>query len=125
MMLDRIERAVSTPAPPFAAERKALFRAHPDGAAVFAAACASLPGARVLQDVALDEVSLSFGSRTEQVHDHLHRLGCRVALSDWGDRKVLRFAFGGRSFGDGVARELAGVIRLALAEMHVADTRAW
>jgi hypothetical protein len=125
MKLDRIERA--TPASPrqSAAGQGSLFRSRPDAAARFAAACATLPGARVLHDVALDEVSLRFGARTQEVHDRLHALGCNVKLSEWGGRKVLRFAFGGRGFGADVAQELANVVKLALGEMNVADTRAW
>lgn len=124
MKLDRIER--ETPASPrqFAAGQRSLFRTQP-AAARFAAACSTLPGARVHHDVALDEVSLSFGARTQEVHDRLHALGCRVKLSEWGARKVLRFAFAGRGFGADLAQELANVVKFALGEMHVADTRTW
>jgi hypothetical protein len=115
MKLDRIERAGSGP----------IFRSRPDAAARFAAACATLPGALVFHDAALDEVSLSFGARTQEVHDRLHALGCRVKLSGWRAQKMLRFAFSGRSFGDDLAHELANVIKLALGEMDVAASRLW
>ena len=35
------------------------------------------------------------------------------------------FAFSGRSFGDDLAHELADVLKLALGEMDVADSRLW
>ena len=120
MKLDRIQRA-ATPAP----SRRLVVSAPAAAAARFAAACATLPDARVHHDVALDEVSLSFGARTREVHDRLHALGCRVGLTEWGARKVLRFAFAGRGFGADLAQELANVVKLALGEMNVADTRAW
>ncbi len=126
MKLDRIEPAVPASSRQLAAGQWPTVGSGPAAAAArFAAVCASLPGARVLHDVALDEVSLSFGARTQEVHDRLHALGCRVRLSERGARKVLRFAFSGRSFGTDLAQDLANVVKLALGQMHVADTRAW
>lgn len=125
MMLDRIEHVKPSPARQSATSRRPFFRLPPDAASRFAAACGTLPGALVLHDVALDEVSLSFGARTQEVHDRLHALGCRVKLSGWGPQKVLRFAFSGHNFGDDLAQELADVVDLALGEMHVAETRQW
>ena len=115
MKLDRIQYAGAEPAA----------RAIPNAAARFAAACALLPGAIVLHNAALDEVSLSFGARTQEVRDRLHALGCRVKLSGWRAQKMLRFALSGRRLGDDLAQELANVIKLALGEMDLADTRAW
>ena len=116
MLLDRI--ASAGPWQPIPLPR-------PNAAARFATACATLPGAIVLHDVALDEVSLSFGARTREVHDRLHALDCRVGLSGWRAQKLLRFAFSGRSLGDDLAHELVNVIKLALGEMDLAATRAW
>ena len=50
-----------------------------------------------------------------------------LALSSSTKRahKVLCFAFSGRSFGDDLAHELADVLKLALGEMDVADSRLW
>ena len=123
MMLNRIHEAPAPPRP--SPGRRSIFRTPPDAAARFAAACGTLPGALVLHDVALDEVSLCFGARTQAVHDRLHALGCRVKLSAWGGQKVLRFGFSGHDFGDDLAQELADVVKLALGEMHVADARLW
>jgi hypothetical protein len=126
MKLERIQRATPTSPRQAAADQTSVVGSQPaDAAARFAAACATLPDARVHHDVVLDEVSLRFGARTQEVHDRLHALGCRVKLSQWGARKVLRFAFAGRGFGADLAQELANVVKLALGEMHVADTRAW
>jgi hypothetical protein len=125
MKLDRIGSDIPAVPREYRTYHGSILRTQPNAAARFAAACATLPDALVLHDVARDEVSLSFGARTQEVHDRLHTLGCRVKLSGWRAQKVLRFAFSGRSIGDDLSHELANVIKLALGEMEVADSRLW
>ena len=90
----------------------------------FARNCAALPGARVLRDVALEEVTLSFGWRTENVASHLTARGYRVEFVEWGSNPVLRIPFGPTADED-VADELADALIIALGEIEVAETRLW
>lgn len=124
MRLDRIELAPPSPPPPPPAGPW-LIRPRPNAAATFADACGALPGARILRDVALDEVALSFGGRTREVWARLAARGYRLNLTEWGGQKVLRIPFSGDRFGHAWALELAEVLFAVVGEMHVADTRLW
>jgi hypothetical protein len=125
MKLDRIERVIPTALPQFAENPKPISRTNPAAAKRFAAACARLPGARVLRDVALDEVLVSFGGRTQEVRDRLYARGFHIKIAEWGTQNVLRIPFSGHSFGDEWAEDLADAIERILSEMGVADTRVW
>ena len=125
MYLNRVESDVPTLAERFATDHGSILRAQAEAATRFAAACENLPGARVLRDVSLDEVSLSFGGRTQEIHDRLYRRGHRVRLSEWRSQKMLRVPFTDHRMAEGLAAELFDSLAFVLGEMHVADTRGW
>jgi hypothetical protein len=122
MMLDRVS---VTAAAPRRADHGSILRFQADAAARFAAACATLPGARVLRDVELNEVSLSFDGRTQDIHDRLYRRGFRVKLTEWRAQKVMRIPFTDHAMAEGLAAEIFDSLVFVLGEMHVADSRDW
>lgn len=124
MYLDRIERAAPARRQ-VTTDHASILRAQTEAAIRFAAACESLPGARVLRDVALDEVSLSFGGRTLEIHDRLYRRGHRVRLTEWRTQKMLRVPFTDHKMVEGLAAELFDSLAFVLGEMAIADTRDW
>ena len=103
----------------------AILRAQAEASARFAAACQTLPGARVLRDVALDEVSLSFGDATQEIHDRLYRRGHRVKLTEWRTQKIMRVPFTDHSMAEGLAAELFDTLAFIIGEMRIAETRDW
>ena len=124
MLLDRIDsdsaarRQVTT-------DHGSILRAQAEASARFAAACETLPGARVLRDVALGEVSLSFGDATQEIHDRLYRRGHRVRLTEWRTQKMLRIPFTDHKMAEGLAAELFDSLAYILGEMAIADARVW
>jgi hypothetical protein len=124
MFVDRIESDLSTPRQA-KTDHGSILRTQAEAAERFAAACANLPGVRVLRDVALNEVSLSFGDRTQDIHDRLYRRGHRVRLTEWRTQKMLRVSFTDHKMAEGLAAELFDSLAYILGEMAVADARIW
>ena len=122
MMLNRAGGAALTPRQ---ADHGSVLRFQTEAAARFAAACATLPGARVLRDVALNEVSLSFDDRTQEIHDRLYRRGYRVKLTGWRAQKAMRIPFTDHRMAEGLAAEFFDSLVFVLGEMHIAATRIW
>ena len=122
MMLNRAGGAATTPRQ---ADHRSILRFQADAAARFAAACATLPGARVLRDVQLNEVSLSFDGQTQEIHDRLYRRGHRVKLTEWRAQKVMRFPFTDHVMAEGLAAEIFDSLVFILGQMDVAETRVW
>lgn len=80
----------------------------------------------MLHDLMPDIVTLSFGKRTEEIRDRLHARGwTMVGLGDWMGERVLGVSFGGDRRATRTADELADTLMTIVAEMEVAETRAW
>lgn len=107
------------------AEVTGRFEPMPGAAERFAAACAAIPGARVLGDV-VDRVALSFGALTDEVRDGLRARGwIFLRTIDRNGERVLDVSFTGNRRAESTAGELAADLALVVGEMEIAETRVW
>ncbi len=124
MLLDRINTD-SAAQGQAKTDHGSILRTQAEAAERFATACANLPGVRVLRDVSLNEVSLSFGGRTQEIQDRLYQRGHRVRLTEWRAQKMLRVPFTDHKMAEGLAAELFDSLAYILGEMAIADARVW
>ena len=99
---------------------------HSDAATRFAEVCAAIGGTTMLHDLMPDVVTVSFGSRTEEIRDRLHARGWTfVGTGDWQGDPVLGVSFAGDRRARLTADELADALIAIVREMEVAESRIW
>ena len=99
---------------------------HSRAANRFAETCAAIGGTTMLHDLMPDIVTVSFGSRTKDIHARLHSLGWNfVGLGDWQGERVLGVSFGGDRRATRTADDLLGALVAIVGEMEIDETRLW
>ncbi|HUP67996.1 MAG TPA: pyridoxal-dependent decarboxylase [Sphingomicrobium sp.] len=77
----------------------------------FADRCRSIAGARVVNQVVLNQVVVDLGPHTQQVCDALNGTGrFFLRTAEWQDRTILRVSFAGHPSGEDTADELADAL---------------
>jgi hypothetical protein len=99
---------------------------HSRAANRFAETCAAIGGTTMLHDLMPDIVTVSFGSRTREIHSRLHSRGWKfVGLGDWQGERVLGVSFGGDRRANRTADDLLGALVTIVGEMEIDETRVW
>jgi hypothetical protein len=108
------------------AERIVPSLPHSRAASRFAETCAAIGGTTMLHDLMPDIVTVSFGSRTKDIHGRLHSRGWKfVGLGDWQGERVLGVSFGGDRRATRTADDLVDALIAIVGEMEIDETRIW
>lgn len=99
---------------------------HSRAATRFAETCAAIGGTTMLHDLMPDVVTVSFGSKTKEIHSRLRSHGWNfVGLGDWQGERVLGVSFAGDRRANRTADDLADALIAVVGELEIAETRAW
>ena len=90
-----------------------LVRGHCRAARAFAERAAGLPGVRLLNRVALNQVALDLGDRAQAICNRLNRAGFFLRTADWRGRTILRISFCGAGDPDALGDDLADALTKA------------
>ena len=127
--LGLIERSAAPSPEPFLLRRRKPRGApagHSHAATRFAETCAAAGGVTMLHDLMPEVVTVSFGSRTQEICRRLHARGWTfVGTSDWQGEPVLGVSFAGDPRAARTAEELANALIQVVGEMEIAETRVW
>ena len=87
-----------------------LVSGHCRAARAFAERAGRLPGVRVLNRVALNQVALDLGDRAQAICNRLNRAGFFLRTADWRGRAILRISFCGAGDPDALGDDLADAL---------------
>jgi hypothetical protein len=80
----------------------------------------------MLHDLMPDVVTVSFGSRTQEICARLHSRGWTfVGTGDWQGETVLGVSFAGERRAIRTADELTRDLIIVVGELEIAETRIW
>ena len=112
--------------PPTRVQRYLPSLPHSHAANRFAETCEAIGGTTMLHDLMPDIVTVSFGSKTKEIHSRLHSRGWTfVGLGDWQGERVLGVSFGGDRRATRTADELLDTLIAIVGEMEIDETRDW
>ena len=99
---------------------------HSAAATRFAETCAGIGGTTMLHDLMPDIVTVSFGSKTKDIHSRLQARGWKfVGLGDWQGERVLGVSFASDRRATKTADDLVDALIRVVGELEIAETRVW
>ena len=99
---------------------------HSDAATRFAEICAAIGGTTMLHDLMPDVVTVSFGSKTQEIWKRLKARGLTyVGRGEWRGEPVLGVSFSGDRRARRSADELGDALLHVIREIGIAENRVW
>ena len=99
---------------------------HSDAATRFAEICAAIGGTTMLHDLMPDVVTVSFGSKTQEIWKRLKARGLTyVGRGEWRGEPVLGVSFSGDRRARRSADELGDALLQVIREIGIAENRVW